>query len=91
MDDATSVRVRKRVAQVGGDLGDVAVAKPAALVQPRQRRPGDQLGDQQRVTVPLAELVQGDDPRVVEACGGLRLAEHACSSALGISLSATWR
>ena len=42
-----------------------------------QRVAVDQLGDEQRVAVFLADLVQGHDPRVVEPGGGLRLAHRS--------------
>ena len=77
MHDAAGVGVGERLAEVGADLADVAVAERAAGAQLRQRLAGNQLGDQQRAPVVLAELVERDDPGVVEPRGGLGLAQDA--------------
>ena len=75
VDDAAGVGVVERLAEVGADLADLAVAERARRGLSRARVVAvDQLGDQQRVAVLLADLVEGDDAGVVEARGGLRLA-----------------
>ena len=76
MDDTARVSVVERLAEVGADLCDLAVAERAFTDELGQGRAVDQLGDQQRVAVLLAHLVEGDDAWVVEAGGGLRLAQH---------------
>ena len=75
---AISATSRSQSIAVGSQLGE--------------RLAGDQLGDQDRAAVALAELVEGDDRRVVEAGGGLRLAQDPVGvRARAISFSATWR
>ena len=79
VDDAARVGVVERLAEIGADLSDLAVAELAGAGKPRQRRALDQLGDQQGVAVLLAHLVERDDARMVEPGGGLRLAQHAAT------------
>ena len=76
VDDAAGVGVVERLAEVGADLADLAVAQLAFAGEAGQGRAVDQLGDQQRVAVLLAHLVQGHDAGMVEARRGLRLAQH---------------
>ena len=52
-----------------------SLSSPSRL-RPGQGRAVDQLGDEQRVAVLLAHLVERDDAGVVEARRGLRLAQH---------------
>ena len=75
MDDAGRVGVGERGAELGADLGDVAVAELAPGGELAQVRALDELADEVGAAVLLAELVEGDDARVVEAGGGVRLAQ----------------
>ena len=75
MDDAVGVGVGERLAQVGADLCDLAIVEPARGPQRGERRPGDQLADQERAVASPAEFVESDDPGVVEARRCLRLAQ----------------
>ena len=76
VDDAARVGVVERLAEIGADLADLAVAERALAAEAGEGRALDQLGDQQRVAVLLAHLIEGDDAGVVEAGGGLGLAQH---------------
>ncbi len=71
----------ERFAEVGADLADLAVGEGVLGGAGGQRVALDQLGDEQRVAVLLPHLVEGDDARVVEAGGGLGLAQHAAFAA----------
>ncbi len=77
VDDAALVRVREAVAEIGRDLGHVAVAEPAIGPQAGQGGARDELGHEDRPSIALAELVERDDRRMVEARGGLSLAQDA--------------
>ena len=66
----------ERLAEVGADLADLAVAELAFGVEARQGRALDQLGDQQGVAVLLAHLIEGDDAGMVEPRRRLGLAQH---------------
>jgi len=83
VDDAACVRMVECLAQIGADLADLAVAELALARLPRQRFAGDELGDEERIAVLFADLVEGDDPRVVEPGGGLGLAQRP--SFLGVA------
>ena len=74
------VSVVERLAEVGADLADLAVAERAVAVELGEGRAVDQLGDEQGVAVLLAHLVEGDDAGVVEPRGGLRLAQHPAAA-----------
>ena len=74
--DAARVGVVERLAEVGADLADLAVAERPFAGQVGEGRALDQLGDEQRVAVLLAHLIERDDPRVVEPRRRLRLAQH---------------
>jgi hypothetical protein len=76
VDHTAGVGVVERLAQIGPDLPDLAVAEASLPGPARQRVAVDQLGDEQRVAVFFADLIEGHDPRVVEAGGGLGLAQH---------------
>ena len=76
VDDAARVGVVERLAEVGADLADLAVAERAVVGEPGQGRALDQLGDEQGVAVLLAHLVEGDDAGVVEPRRRLGLAQH---------------
>ena len=76
VDDRARVGMVERLAEIGADLADLAVAEVAVAVEPGQGLAVDQLGDEQGVAVLLAHLVEGDDPGMVEARRGLRLAQH---------------
>ncbi len=94
VDDAARVGVVERLAEVGADLADLAVAERPFAAQPGQGAALDQLGDQQRVAVLLAHLVEGDDARVVESRGRLGLAQAPAgrhSPRDSIALTATVR
>ncbi len=69
----------ERFAEIGADLADLAVGEDVFGAQAGERRTLDQLGDEQRVPVLLPHLVEGHDPRVVEAGGRLGLAHHPLS------------
>ena len=75
VDDAARVGVVERLAEIGADLADLAVAELALVGEPGQGRALDQLADQQGVAVLLAELVEGDDAGMVEPGRGLGLAQ----------------
>ncbi len=75
VDDAARVGVVERLAEVGADLADFAVGELAGVGEAGQGRALDQLADQQRVAVLLAELVEGDDAGMVEPGRGLGLAQ----------------
>ena len=77
VDDPAGVGVGERLAEVEGDLGDVAVVEHPGGAELVERLAGDQLGDQDRAAGVLTELVEGDDRRVVETGGGLCLAQDA--------------
>ena len=77
MDDAALVGVAERVAEVLADLGDVAVGHSALARDAVERLSLDQLGDQERVAVALAQLIERDDRWVVEASRRLGLAQDA--------------
>ena len=76
MDDSARVRMVERLAEVGADLADLAVAEGTLAAEPGQRPALDQLGDEQGVAVLLPHLVEGDDARMVEPGRGLGLAQH---------------
>ena len=80
VDDGALVGVVERLAEVGADLADLAVAEGAVAVHLGQRRAVDQLGDEQGVAVLLAHLIEGHDPRVVEPRRGLGLAQNPARS-----------
>ena len=75
--DPVLVRVLERLADVGAELGDVAVAEVALAGELVEGRAGDQLADEQRAVAVDAHLIQGHDPGMVEAGGGLGLAHDA--------------
>ena len=77
MDHAAIVGVRERVAEVDADLGDVAIGDGALAGSAVEGLPLDELGDEQGVAIPLAQLVQRDDRRVVQPRGGLSLTQDA--------------
>ena len=78
VDDAAGVGVGERVAEVGADLGDVAVGEhPGGRRRLGEGLARDQLGDEDGVAGVLAELVEGDDRRVVEPRRRLGLAQDA--------------
>ena len=77
VDDAALVGVAERVAEVLADLGDVAVGDGALARGAVERLSLDELGDEEGVAVALAQLVQRDDRRVVEARRRLGLAQDA--------------
>ena len=84
--------VNERLAEVGHDLGDVAVAEVAGRLELGQGVAGDQLGDQNGVAIVLAELVERHDRRVIQACRRLGLAHHSVGVGGASSfLTATWR
>ena len=94
VDDPAGVGVVERLAEIGADLADLAVAELALAGEPGQGRAVDQLGDQQRVAVLLAHLIEGHDAGVVEAGRGLGLAQHPLDSPRprdSIALTATGR
>ena len=68
--------VVERLAEVGADLADLAVAEVAGAAALVEGLAVDELGDEQGAAVLLAHLVEGDDPGMVEARRGLRLAQH---------------
>ncbi len=74
--DAARVGVVERLAEVGADLADLAVAERPLAGQAGEGRALDQLGDEQRVAVLLAHLIQRDDARMVEPGRRLCLAQH---------------
>ena len=76
VDDAALVRVREAVAEIGRDLGHVAVAEPASARRRARVVARDELGHEDRPSIALAELVERDDRRMVEARGGLGLAQR---------------
>ena len=76
MDDAAGVGVVQRLAEVGADLADLAVAERAEARLPGQGVAVDELGDEQRVAFLFPDLVEGHDPGVVEARRRLGLAHH---------------
>ena len=80
VDDRARVGVVERLAEVGADLADLAVAELAVAAELVEGRAVDQLGDEQGAAVLLAHLVEGDDPGVVEARRGLRLAQHPAAA-----------
>ena len=65
----------ERLAEVGADLADLAVAELAVASELVEGGALDQLGDEQRVAVLLAHLVEGDDAGVVEPRRRLGLAQ----------------
>jgi hypothetical protein len=77
VDDPVGVGVGERVAQVGADLGHVAIREPALRGQLVDGGPLHELADEEGVTISLPELVQGDDSRMTEAGGRLGLAQDA--------------
>ncbi len=77
MHDPVAVGVGERATDLGADLGDVAIADAARCGVLAEIRPGDEFADQVGDAVLAAELVEGDDPRVVEARSGVRLTQHA--------------
>ena len=87
--------VVERLAEIGADLADLAVAERAVAVELGQRVAVDQLGDEQGVAVLLAHLIEGDDPGMVEPRRRLRLAQHPaasrCAPPDSIALTATGR
>ena len=77
VDDGARVGMVERLAEVGADLADLAVAERTVAVELVEGLAVDQLGDEQGVAVLLTHLVEGDDARVVEPRGGLGLAQDA--------------
>ena len=71
------------VAEVGRDLGDVAVVEPALGLEAGQRVAWDQLRDEHRMAGVLSELVEGHDRRVVESGGRLGLAQDPVRVRIG--------
>ena len=76
VDDAAGVGVVERLAEIGTDLADLAVAERALADQRVEGRAVDELGDEQGAAVLLTHLVERDYPRVIEPRRGLRLAQH---------------
>ncbi len=62
-------------AEFSAEVGDLAVGEGAGGGELTQVRTLDQLGDEVGGAVVAAQLVEGDDPRMVEAGGGVGLAE----------------
>ena len=86
--------VVERLAEIGADLADLAVAERAVAVELGERVAVDQLGDEQGVAVLLPHLVEGDDAGVVEPRRRLGLAQHPAdppSPPRSIALTATGR
>ena len=83
MNDAGGVGVGERGAELGADVGDLAVGDLAGGGQLAQVRALDQLADQIGAAVVLAELVEGDDSGVVEPRGGVGLAQHPPGGVVG--------
>jgi hypothetical protein len=83
VDDVAGVSVVERLAEVGPELGDVAVGELAGHAQLAQRYPLHELADEVGMAPVLAELIQGDDPGMVEARRCLRLAQDAPSHVSG--------
>ena len=77
VDHAAPMGMSEGGADVGPELGDLAVRQLARARELRQRRALDQLRDQDRPAVLRAQLVQRDDARVVQARRRLGLAQHA--------------
>ena len=73
-------RGRERLAEVGADLADLAVAEVSGAPAPVEGLAVDELCDEQGAAVLLAHLVEGDDPGMVEARRGLGLAQHAVAA-----------
>ncbi len=73
----------ERLAEVGADLADLSVAERSLRAQLRQGRAVDQLADEQGVAVFFPDLVEGDDPRVIEAGGRLGLAQDPAAAVGG--------
>ncbi len=72
--DAALVRVIERVGQGQADPQDVAVGQLVVCLELCEGAPLDQLGDQVAGAVLLPGVVDRDDPRVLQAGGGHRLA-----------------
>jgi hypothetical protein len=77
MDHPSLVGVREGGAKVDADLGDVTVGDRAVACQAVESVPVDQFGDQDRVAIALAELVERHDRGVVQTCGRLRFTQDA--------------
>ena len=71
-----AVGMLERRTELGADFGELAVAELSGGGELAQVRPLDQLADQVGAPVVAAELVEGDDPGVVEAGRRVRLAHH---------------
>jgi hypothetical protein len=76
MDHSARVSVRERVGQREPDLDDLLVAQRVLLDQLRERVPLDQLGDQVEGVPVRARLVEGDDRRMRQAGGRVRLSHR---------------
>ena len=73
VDDARAVRGRKGARDLHGDVERLGKRQRLAVHEPPQRRAFDELRGHEAALVPLADLVDRDDVRVVEGGGGERL------------------
>ena len=77
VDDARIVRDRQTVGDLAGDLDHARGLQPLPLDRAVERLPGDELHDDERPAVQVADVVDGDDVRVVEQGRQPRLARQA--------------
>ena len=75
--DPACVRVGEGVAQRGADAQHVAVRERPRVLELREGRPADELGDEDPAVLVAARLVEGDDRRMTEARGRDGLARRA--------------
>ena len=73
VNDTAVMGVDERLAEVGDDLGDVAVAEIPGGLELGEGLARHQLADEDGAPLVFAKLVKGDDCRVVQPCGRLRL------------------
>ena len=87
VDDALLVRRRETMRHLARDVDGLADRQRACLQAVAQRLALEQLRDDVRSPVLVADVVDGEDVRVVERRGGLRLLREA-SQAVGIGRNA---
>ena len=84
MDDAALVRVGEALADVGDELDPAADReRRPAMNQLAERLAGDVLHRDERLSLVCPDVVDGDDVRMLEARGDLRLANEALAD-LGV-------
>jgi hypothetical protein len=80
LDDADAMRSRERRGDPDGRVERLPQLQLAGLDQPPQRPPFDVLGDEEAQALRFAELLDGDDVRVIERRGRSRLALEAADT-----------